>query len=99
MTPYEALYGRPRRSPICWTKVGERSITGLDLIRDTSEKVDLIRKRLFMTQSRQKSYADRRLLTNSCIEIKFMLLLPKDYYLIPSKGTKNLLTKIELVCS
>ena len=26
-------------------------------------------------------------------------LLPKDYYLIPSKITKNLYTKIELVCS
>ena len=31
-----------------------------DLIRDTSEKVDLIRKRLLTTQSGQKSYADRR---------------------------------------
>ena len=60
MTPYEALYGRPCRSPICWTKVGERSIMGLDLIRDTFEKVDLIRKRLLMAQSQQKSYADRR---------------------------------------
>ena len=28
MAPYEALYGRPCRSPICWTKVGESSITG-----------------------------------------------------------------------
>ena len=37
--PYEALYGRPCRSPICWTEVGESSITGPDLIRDTSEKV------------------------------------------------------------
>ena len=43
MTPYEALYGRPCRSPICWTKVGESSIIGPDLIRDTSEKVSLIR--------------------------------------------------------
>ena len=59
MAPYEALYGRPCRSPICWTEVGERSITGLDFIRDTSEKVDLIRKRLLTTQSWQKSYADR----------------------------------------
>ena len=56
MAPYEALYGRPCRSPICWTEVGERSITGLDLIRDTSEKVDLIRKRLLTAQSRQKNY-------------------------------------------
>ena len=42
MAPYEALYGRPCRSLLCWTEVGERSITGPDLIRDTSEKVSLI---------------------------------------------------------
>ena len=60
MEPYEALYGRPCRSPICWTEVGESSITGPDLIRDTSEKVSLIRQRLLTTQSRQKSYADVR---------------------------------------
>ena len=46
MAPYEALYGRPCRSPLCWTEVGESSITGPDLIRDTSEKVSLIRQRL-----------------------------------------------------
>ena len=42
MAPYEALYGRPCRSPICWTEVGKSSITGSYLIRDTSEKVSLI---------------------------------------------------------
>ena len=46
MAPYEALYGRPCRLLICWTKVGESSIIGLDLIRDTSKKVGMIRKRL-----------------------------------------------------
>ena len=60
MAPYEALYGRPCRSPLCWTKVGESSITGPDLIKDTSEKVSLIRQRLLTAQSRQKSYADVR---------------------------------------
>ena len=60
MAPYEALYGWPCRSIIYWTEVGERSITGSDLIRDTSEKVDLIRRCLLTAQSRQKSYADRR---------------------------------------
>ena len=43
MAPYEALYGRSCRSPLCWTEVGKSSITGPDLIRDTSEKVSLIR--------------------------------------------------------
>ena len=43
MAPYETLCGRPCRSPLCLTEVGENSITGPDLIRDTSKKVSLIR--------------------------------------------------------
>ena len=58
--PYEALYGRPCRSPVCRTEIGERSTTGSELISDTLVKVELIRKRLVTTQSRQKSYADTR---------------------------------------
>ena len=50
--PYEALYGRPCRSPVCWTEEGEIPSTSLNLARDTSEKVDLIRKRLLTAQSR-----------------------------------------------
>ena len=46
MAWYEALYGRPCRSLLCWTEVGESSITGPNLIKDTSEKVSLIRQRL-----------------------------------------------------
>ena len=42
MAPYEDLYGRLCRSPIYWIEVGKSSITGPDLIRDTSEKVGLI---------------------------------------------------------
>ena len=60
MAPYEALYGRPCRSPLGWTEVEESSITGPDLIRDTSEKVSLIQQRLLMAQSRQKNYTDVR---------------------------------------
>ena len=60
MAPYEALYGRPCRSPLGWTEVGESSIMGPDLIRDTFEKVSLIRHRLLTAKSRQKSYADVR---------------------------------------
>ena len=53
-----ALYGRPCRSLLCRTEVGESSITGPDLIRDTFKKVSLIRQRLLTAQSRQKSDAD-----------------------------------------
>ena len=39
---------------------GESSITGLDLIGDTYEKVNLIRQRLLTAQSRQKRYTGVR---------------------------------------
>ncbi|GFY85488.1 hypothetical protein Acr_04g0002260 [Actinidia rufa] len=60
MAPFEAFYGRPCRSPMCWTDVGEVALTKLDWVCDTTEKVVLIRKCLLMAQSRQKNYADRR---------------------------------------
>ena len=60
MAPYESWYGRPCRLPLCRTEVEESPVTGPDLIRDTYEKVSLIRKSLLMAESRQRSYADMR---------------------------------------
>ena len=62
-----------------WTEVGESSITGLDLIRDTFEKVSLIQQRLLMAQSRQKSYADvrRRPLEFEVGDHVFLKVMPK----------------------
>ena len=79
MTPYEALYVKPCRSPLCWTAMGESSITCLDPIRDTSEKVSLIRQRLLTAQSRQKSYADvrRRPLEFEVGDHVFLKVMPK----------------------
>ena len=79
MAPYEALYGRPCKSPLCWTEVGERSITGPDLIRGTSEKVSLMRQRLLTAKSRQKSYDDvrRRPLEFKVWDHVFLKVMPK----------------------
>lgn len=60
MAPYEALYGRKCRSPVCWTELGERSLYGPDIVDQTSEQIRVIRQRLLAAQSRQKSYADLR---------------------------------------
>ena len=79
MAPYEALCGRPFRSPICWTEVGESSITDPDMIRDTLEKVGMIRKRLLTAQSRQKSYTNirRRPLEFEVGDHVFLKVMPK----------------------
>ena len=60
MAPFEALYGRPCRSPICWWEATDKILLGPDMIRETSEKIDLIRRRMKTAQDRQKSYADKR---------------------------------------
>ncbi|CAL2256295.1 unnamed protein product [Prunus armeniaca] len=60
MAPYEALYGRPCWSPVCWTEVGETVLLGLDLVHETTGKVKLIKQRLLTAQSRQKNYANQR---------------------------------------
>ena len=59
--------------------MGESSITGPDLIRDTSEKVSLIRQRLLTAQSRQKTYADvrRRPLEFEVGDHVFLKVMPK----------------------
>ena len=46
MAPFEVLYGRPYRSPLCWSEVGEVSALGPDVARETIEKIRLIRQRL-----------------------------------------------------
>ncbi|KAD4180307.1 hypothetical protein E3N88_28898 [Mikania micrantha] len=58
--PFEALYGRKCRSPICLTEVGDNRITGPELIQETTDKIPQIQQRLQATRSRQKSYADKR---------------------------------------
>ena len=60
MAPFEVLYGRKCRTPICWNEVGKRKINNLELIEVSSEKIRFIRERLKIAQDRQKSYADVR---------------------------------------
>ena len=60
MAPYEALYGRKCRTPLCWTKLSETKLIGPDWILETEEKVKMIRERLKIATDRQKSYADMK---------------------------------------
>ena len=58
--PYEALYGRKCRSPLCWDAVGEKAVLGTDWVQQTTERVAEIREHMLAAQSKQKSYADVR---------------------------------------
>nr|GEW49127.1 putative reverse transcriptase domain-containing protein [Tanacetum cinerariifolium] len=43
--PFEALYGRKCRSPILWAEIGESSLTGLELVQETTDKVVLVKEK------------------------------------------------------
>jgi len=52
MAPYEALYGRKCRSPVCWTEVGERQLLGPEIVQMTTEKIKIIQERIKEARSR-----------------------------------------------
>ncbi|GKA19896.1 putative reverse transcriptase domain-containing protein [Tanacetum coccineum] len=56
--PFEALYGRKCRSPVCWAEVGQVQLTGPELVQETTERIIQIKQRIQTAQDRQKSYAD-----------------------------------------
>ena len=43
MAPFEALYGRKCRTPVCWDEFDERRLVGPELVKITSEKVKVVR--------------------------------------------------------
>jgi len=52
MAPYEALYGRKCRTPICWDEIGERKLLGPEMVQITTDKVRVIRQRMKEAQDR-----------------------------------------------
>ncbi|GJS53016.1 putative reverse transcriptase domain, ribonuclease H-like domain, aspartic peptidase domain protein [Tanacetum coccineum] len=58
--PFEVLYGRKCRSPVCWAEVGDVQLTGPEIIHETTEKIVQIRQRLQAARDQQRSYANVR---------------------------------------
>ncbi|XP_074293084.1 uncharacterized protein LOC141619995 [Silene latifolia] len=58
MAPFEALYEKKCRSPVCWDDVTYAVTLGPDLIQQMVEQVHVIRQKMRAAQDLQKSYAD-----------------------------------------
>ncbi|GJT91270.1 hypothetical protein Tco_1080115 [Tanacetum coccineum] len=58
--PFEALYGKKCRSLVLWAVIRESSLTGLELVQETIDKVVLVKEKPKMERYRQKSYVDYR---------------------------------------
>nr|GEW55545.1 THO complex subunit 2 isoform X2 [Tanacetum cinerariifolium] len=56
--PFETLYGRKCRSPVCLVEVGDAQLTGPEIIHETTEKNIQIKSRIQAARDRQKSYVD-----------------------------------------
>ncbi|KAM2004949.1 hypothetical protein ACFX15_000188 [Malus domestica] len=59
MSPFEALYGKACRTPLCWSEVGERILEGPEIVDETTQNIQVIKFNLKVSQDRQKSLADR----------------------------------------
>jgi len=60
MAPFKALYERRCRTPLCWYELGESVLLGPEVVQETTEKVKMIQEKMRASQSRQKSYHDKR---------------------------------------
>ena len=58
--PFELLDGRKCGTPVYWGEIGHMMMGRTKVVLQTTKKIKQIRQRLQTTQSRQKSYADRR---------------------------------------
>ncbi|GJS10723.1 putative reverse transcriptase domain-containing protein [Tanacetum coccineum] len=51
--PFEALYGRKCRLPICWAEVGEVQLTGPEIVQETTEKIIQVKQMMQAARDRQ----------------------------------------------
>ncbi|GKD77208.1 putative reverse transcriptase domain-containing protein [Tanacetum coccineum] len=58
--PFEALYGRKCRSPVCWAEGRDSQLTRPEIIHETTEKIIQIKSHIQAAHDRQKSYANKR---------------------------------------
>jgi hypothetical protein len=55
----EALYGRKYRTPMCWTEICQKHLGSLEVVREMSKKLDMIKEQMKTAQNGQKSNADK----------------------------------------
>jgi len=90
MPPYQALYGRPCRTPLSWEKLEDRVIVGPELVQEMEEQVKQVRQRLKEAHDRQKSYVDSHRIDRS-YEVGdqvFIRIRPNKSTIRFGKGTK-----------
>jgi hypothetical protein len=91
MPLYEALYGRPCRTPLSWERLEDCVTVGPEFIQEMEEQVIQIRQRLKKAQDRQKSYVDAQR-TNQSYKVGDLVFIR----IRPNKSTIRFMKGIKL---
>jgi hypothetical protein len=59
MIPFEALYGKSCNTPVSLDNPADRTVVGLELLKEMEDQMLKIKHNLKATQDRQKIYADK----------------------------------------
>jgi hypothetical protein len=81
ISPFEALYGRPYRTPLSWSETSKQVIFGPNTVKEAEEKVRQINANIMTVQSHQKSYTDKR-----CRPLEFEVGDHVYLHVSPKKG-------------
>ncbi|GJS31960.1 putative reverse transcriptase domain-containing protein [Tanacetum coccineum] len=73
--PFEALYGRKCRSPVCWDEVGDGQLTRPEIIHETTKKIVQIRQRLKLEMAKAECYAN---ILDRVGPVAYILDLPEE---------------------
>nr|GEY77852.1 putative reverse transcriptase domain-containing protein [Tanacetum cinerariifolium] len=102
--PFEALYGRKCRSPVCWAEVGDAQLTGPKIIHETTEKIVQIKSMIQAARDRKKSYADLKrkpmdfqLVIRSCLRLDLPQQLSRVHNMFHVSNLKKCLSDESLV--
>lgn len=58
MSPFEVLYRRKCRTPLCWSGPEDKLMLGPDMLEEMENMVKSVQNNLKATQDRQKNFAD-----------------------------------------
>nr|GEV59123.1 reverse transcriptase domain-containing protein [Tanacetum cinerariifolium] len=94
--PFEALYGRKCRSPVCWAELGEVQLLGPEIVQETTKKIIQIKQRIQAAHDQQKSYADLkrkmmefqvgdRVMLKFVPELVYPKLMPMEDEILPTE--------------
>ncbi|KAI5408474.1 hypothetical protein KIW84_054352 [Lathyrus oleraceus] len=82
MAPFEALYGRRCRTPLCWYESGESAVVGPEIVQQTTEKIKMIQEKMRIAQSPLKSkkltprFIGRYQISERIGEVAYRIALP-----------------------